>query len=239
MRILCLSDLHFEIYRHTADKFIRKLSTPADVLVLAGDIVGGWQAPTLLKLFCQKYKHVIYVHGNHEFYSLNRPTVLQFMEQAVRGNPNLHWLDCNSIEIDGVKFHGTPLWFKEAPLAPKHLMNDFTKIQDFESWVYEENHRAVEFLTEAVQPGDVVVTHYLPCKASLHPKYEAWSALDPFFLCDIEGLIQVSKPALWFHGHTHSSFDYQIHDTRVIANPRGYGRENIAEFRTDKVVDFP
>lgn len=239
MDILCLSDLHFEIYRHTADKFIRKLRTPADVLILAGDICGGWQAPTFLGMFCQKYKHVVYVHGNHEFYRMDRPSVLQFTEQAVRENPNLHWLDCTSVEIDGVKFHGTPLWFKEAPLAPKHHMADFTDIADFESWVYSENRRAVDFLTEAVQPGDVVVTHHLPCKASLHPRYASMAALDPYFLCDVEGLIRIAEPALWFHGHTHASFDYEIHKTRVVSNPRGYGRENMADFSTTKIVTIP
>lgn len=239
MRILCLSDLHFEIYAYKADKFFRKLDTKADVLVLAGDICGGWQAPSFLGRFCGMFEDVVYVFGNHEFYRMDRPTVLQFMEQAVKENPNLHWLDCNTVTIKGHRFHGTPLWFKEAPLAPKHGMNDFTKIADFESWVYSENQRAVDFLSDAVEPGDIVVTHYLPCKASLHPKYAAWSALDPFFLCDVEGLIRVSKPALWFHGHTHASFDYVLHETRVVTNPRGYGRENMAEFRTDKVVDFP
>jgi hypothetical protein len=28
--------------------------------------------------------------------------------------------------------------------------------------------------------------------------------------------------SLWIHGHTHTSFDYEINGTRVVCNPRGY-----------------
>jgi Icc-related predicted phosphoesterase len=31
---------------------------------------------------------------------------------------------------------------------------------------------------------------------------------------------------LWIHGHIHDSSDYRVGDTRVIANPHGYGAEN-------------
>lgn len=27
---------------------------------------------------------------------------------------------------------------------------------------------------------------------------------------------------LWFHGHVHNSFDYNIGGTRVLTNPKGY-----------------
>ncbi|MCY1554175.1 hypothetical protein D9M68_907290 [compost metagenome] len=29
-------------------------------------------------------------------------------------------------------------------------------------------------------------------------------------------------PSLWFHGHTHDSFDYRVGTCRVVCNPRGY-----------------
>jgi hypothetical protein len=35
-------------------------------------------------------------------------------------------------------------------------------------------------------------------------------------------LIDVGRPALWLHGHVHHSLDYQLFDTRVVCNPRGY-----------------
>lgn len=238
MDILLLSDLHFEMRRHNVDQFFSKLTASADVLVLAGDVCAGWQIPTILGAFCHRFDRVLYVHGNHEFYGSDRDKVLGFTKQAVQENPNLSWLDCNSVQIDGRWFHGAPMWFKEAPLAPKWQMNDFTEIQAFESWVYAENSRAVRYLSDHVEVGDVVVTHYLPSTKSHHPKYARFRVLDPFFITDVEGLIQVSQPALWLHGHTHASLDYAIGDTRVVSNPHGYGREN-DEFDYSKVIRLP
>ena len=28
----------------------------------------------------------------------------------------------------------------------------------------------------------------------------------------------------WVHGHTHSTFDYEIEGTKVVCNPRGYSK---------------
>jgi Icc-related predicted phosphoesterase len=235
MDVLCLSDLHFELHRDGGAEFLSLLNTRADVLILAGDICGGWMVPWVMERFCKKYDHVIYVHGNHEFYRCPRPEVLRFTKEACKKNKNLHWLDCNSIEIDRVVFHGTPLWFKESPLAPKHAIGDWARIKDYDSWVYEENRRALQFLTENVQKGDVVVTHHLPTQKSVAPQFEK-SVLNPFFVCDVEGLIRVQEPVVWFHGHTHASLDYEIESTRIVCNPHGYGVENIHAFDLTKVV---
>ena len=51
----------------------------------------------------------------------------------------------------------------------------------------------------------------------------AGSRLNPCFYSDLPDSFFQSA-ALWVHGHTHSSSDYQHHRTRVVANPRGYGR---------------
>ena len=32
---------------------------------------------------------------------------------------------------------------------------------------------------------------------------------------------------LWCHGHIHSSVDYELGNARIIANPLGYGNENV------------
>jgi Icc-related predicted phosphoesterase len=114
-------------------------------------------------------------------------------------------------------------------------LDDFSKIKDYESWVYSENWKAIDFLAENLGSGDVVVTHHLPSRKSVHPKYER-SPLNSFFLCDVEPLIADRQPALWIHGHTHSSSDYQIGATRVVCNPAGYGRENSEDFDPGKIV---
>jgi hypothetical protein len=65
-----------------------------------------------------------------------------------------------------------------------------------------------------------VVTHHLPLRQSIHPKY-AGSELNPSFASELSDLM--GPPAsMWIHGHTHESFDYIVKGTRIVCNPRGY-----------------
>lgn len=79
----------------------------------------------------------------------------------------------------------------------------------------------------------VVVTHHAPHRRSLAAKYRSdWvtpafvSALPAEFFAGtttyVLGEGQRSGPNLWVHGHTHTSFDYDVSGCRVVSNPRGY-----------------
>ncbi|MDX8482282.1 hypothetical protein RFN28_28060 [Mesorhizobium sp. VK24D] len=52
--------------------------------------------------------------------------------------------------------------------------------------------------------------------------------LNAAYASDLSALIEAGRPALWLHGHTHDSCDYQVGNTRVVCNPRGYEDENAA-----------
>jgi len=133
------------------------------------------------------------------------------------------------VVIDGVRFGGTTLWFPDDPENEHfaHLLNDFSQIRGFRRWVYEDNARAVQFLEARAASLDVVVTHHLPARGSLHPWY-ADSPLNRFFLCDVGAILAEAQPQLWIHGHTHGSCDYLLGQTRVLCNPAGYNRENVS-----------
>lgn len=66
-----------------------------------------------------------------------------------------------------------------------------------------------------------MVTHHLPSKQSIKPCFEG-DPLNRFFLCDVDDLIERGGPALWVHGHTHSSIDARVGGTRIVCNPLGY-----------------
>lgn len=243
MKILVLSDLHLEFHADHGRSFIDCLPTgdKVDVCVLAGDITVGEGIPNALKQFCDRYEQVIFTFGNHEFYNSNRNSVISWTLDAVAANSNLTWLDCDTKVIGGKRFVGTPMWFRDAPDNKRwtDCMNDFQVIEGFADWVYKENERALKYLEKNVQKGDIVVTHYLPSWKSVAPQFKD-SNLNRFFVCDVEPLIRKKKPALFTHGHTHSSFDYLIGKTRVVANPFGYARyEENAKFLFDKIVEVP
>lgn len=69
----------------------------------------------------------------------------------------------------------------------------------------------------------VVIGHHAPSKTSIHPRYQnddlmngAYASSLDFFIDDHPQIV------LWVHGHTHETFDYEIGNTRIFCNPRGY-----------------
>ena len=66
------------------------------------------------------------------------------------------------------------------------------------------------------------MTHFAPHPKSIAPLYQGHPA-NPGFIVDLDRLM--GKAELWIHGHTHTAFDYHMHGTRVVCNPRGYPKE--------------
>lgn len=73
----------------------------------------------------------------------------------------------------------------------------------------------------------VVITHHAPSARSVHSQYK-YSLDNAAFASSMDGTVALAD--LWIHGHTHTSFDYEIeredgHKARVVCNPRGYADE--------------
>jgi len=234
MKFRVMSDLHFEQHRDAGKSFIES-SQPddIDVLILAGDICSGYDIFPAIKQFAKKYKHVIHVHGNHEFWNCPREIVQGNSIKLHEEFPNYHWLENDQVEIDGVKFAGSTLFFKEPEeMGPEHFMwSDFVSIPNFREWVYSANKESRKFLEGLAKP-DVIITHYLPTYMSVHNNFIG-NKLNCFFVCEMEDIIYDSKPKFWIHGHTHNSADYVLHKTRIVCNPFG-GIMNLNHEYNDK-----
>jgi predicted phosphodiesterase len=72
MKLQILSDLHLEMHADGGSGLIRELDPAGvDVLVLAGDITMARRYADLERVFkplAKKYRHILYVPGNHEYY---------------------------------------------------------------------------------------------------------------------------------------------------------------------------
>jgi len=94
-------------------------------------------------------------------------------------------------------------------------------------------------LAEPFPGSTVVITHHAPCMGSMASRY-AGDWLSPAFVSDLPAEF-FSVPTLWVHGHTHTSFDYQVGRCRVVCNPRGYQLTNKAFenplFEPDLVIE--
>jgi predicted phosphodiesterase len=242
LKLHIMSDLHLEFHGDDGEEFVKRLNPEGvDALVLAGDIVSlrfYHEAEVRLKQFCDKYKHVFYVPGNHEYYRCFPEASAKLLKALPLNIPNLYILEPGNVKVlDGQRFIGGTMWFRNDADNIKYqsLLNDFYQIKKFVPWVYEQNALFCGWIGKSCQPGDIVISHHMPSPKSVHPRWVG-SALNRFFLCDMELYIQSKKPKLWIHGHTHDPFDYSLEGCRVVCNPLGYPGENV-HFDDRKIVE--
>ncbi len=242
MKIQLISDIHLEFGRR-----IDIQNAGADVLVLAGDICMANKIEEYKSFFkecAEKFNSVVYVMGNHEHYKHTFNDTADVIRKAVADLPNFHFLDNESVVIDGVKFIGTTLWTDmndKCPLTMDYLrkgMSDyhvivyrngdgnFFKFKPQTSFM--EHCIARSFIDRETKDGPcVVVTHHAPSFQSIHETYKNEQFMNGGFASDLEDMIHIATDniKLWCHGHMHNDFDYMVGDTRVVCNPVGYPGE--------------
>jgi len=243
MRLRLFSDTHLEFHPDGGVAFIESLDVRGvDVLVLAGDIAVGADIPRALSLFCARFRdaQIVYVPGNHDYFGCTRDELDGYCAAARATNPNLHTLNCEMVQLGERRFLGAPLWFepRDTEDAWKRRMPDFREIEDLETWVYKENAKARSFFRESLKPGDIAVTHHLPTHDSVPDRF--WdSPMNDFFVSPLDDIIEQGRPALWLHGHTHDTVDYDHGETRIVCNPRGYAPSGInRDFDADLIVEI-
>jgi len=269
MKLLLLSDLHLELSALQLPPSLDfDVALLAGDIVWPGRRLPEWvsSSPVL-----RRARAVVAVSGNHEYFDSPMQPTAAAMQQAAATltAPPLHLLDASEVRIDGVRFLGCTLWTDfelridtaNGPISDRErgmataarAMADYRTIAWCEGaaaprpltpWDTLRLHRQQRQwlqrrLAEPFDGATVVVTHHGPHRGSLAPRFAAdW--VSSAYLSELpESFFEV--PALWVHGHTHSSHDYRVGRCRVVCNPRGYQTaamplpENPA-FRADRVV---
>lgn len=237
MKIKLWSDIHLEF---------PKSSVPierdgADVLVLAGDICVAREMPNFVPFFekcAEVFPSVIYIAGNHEYYNGNWARTYDIMREDLSHLPNIHVLDSDSVLIGDTWFWAGTMWtdcngMDEATmLFLADSMNDYRLVSKdgdiLRPYDTVKEHLAQRtglemFLADHIGDKVVVVTHHAPSKKSHHPRYKSDVLMNGGYSTDLTYLMAAYPSIkLWVHGHTHDSFDYVEHSTRIVANPAGY-----------------
>jgi predicted phosphodiesterase len=236
MRIQIASDLHLEMLHRSFPSYNPIEPSPtADVLILAGDIASVADA---VDAFADWPVPVIYVHGNHEAYGQQYDEVPGVIRARAAGTV-VRYLERDAAVIGNVRFLGCCLWADYDLYGDRTLgmekaslyMLDHQTIRSGVSTRFlpedalAEHEKSLAWLQEQLAtPFDgrtVVVTHHGVAPLSIHPKYGDDPA-NAAFASDLRHLLPGAD--VWIHGHVHSSFDYQVGNARIIANPRGYAR---------------
>lgn len=202
----------------------------------------------LLGRCSRDWEQVYLVLGNHEHYGgVWQQHAKQNMQWLLEPYENIALLDNSAHHYGGHLFLGTTLWTSvndEDPIS-QHLVE--RALTDYKQIYIEDrvgslrrlrvedtlqaHHNSVAWLWETLEQHPktptVVITHHAPSFHSVAQEYKHEHHLNGGFASDLSNLI-LDNPQiqLWAHGHMHNSSDYQIGNTRVVCNPKGYYREN-------------
>lgn len=247
MKFLLMSDLHME----AGAKGFRPdpIADEKDVnLFLAGDICEIDKLNTIIPFLIDmsvRFKNVVYVPGNHEFYHGHIHLAVDKLKNAINDAKdnmnnylyNVHFLNNDSVNIDGYNVIGSTLWTNmnnHNPMAmwdAENGLNDYRliKISGYRKLravdTYNEHVKCIRYLEKKLSDlagqKNIVITHHAPSHLSIAPEYIG-DRLNPAYISELSEFVDKHKPILWCHGHVHNSFDYMLYDTRVLCNPRGY-----------------
>ena len=260
MQIELISDIHIDFWINPKEntqkqttlikEFVKNILKPTsnETLVIAGDL-GHYnnQNLLLLKELQNYYRYIIITWGNHDLYLVSKRQEklyktsfarLESFKKALLEYENIFFLDGDYLELEGVKFWGSGLWYE----VPKHLMQDWFTISndgvfikedkifysDFDSFgrqkIYKFNpnklyQKELEKL-EKVKDIDIIITHIPPLFIGDKNKVE-----DYFYYSNAKAFIEKLQAKYWLFGHYHKGYNNRYKTTQLLASPLGYKNE--------------
>lgn len=242
-RLQIISDLHLE-HRSNTVHYEDFIKPSADILALLGDIGSPNDAELedFIAWCSQHFKYVLYVPGNHEYYSNDgEPQYLlhEKLHMICQNFMNVHLLDNKMFELNDVVFIGSTLWSDIPPSKDEFLakyMNDFRLIFVAPHQRMKPHHTRIEFVknkafienTIAEYQGKnkkiVVLTHHAPSlegtSAPIHNTSDSRYAFASKLSCHHAP----NAIRLWCCGHTHYNFHHFKEGYELISNQVGYGK---------------
>jgi predicted MPP superfamily phosphohydrolase len=250
------SDVHYEHTQYLSDMWEPPhLDTDNNtILILAGDLCTGKLSLDVIQLYSNRFKQVLIVLGNHDYYLQNIHTFAEEYAQACNERfANVTLLHSTTFEIGDYVFVGDTFWtnmkegdakvIRDAHLVMQpdfaYILKDvifdeetftqrITKITS-DVWL-NAHHRQFDYINHVVQNSKdkkvIVVTHHAPSLKSVAEKYKRYGDSNYYFGSDCDDFMHYNPQIkYWIHGHMHNKSDYLIGNTRVLANPKGYPNE--------------
>tara|TARA_R110002050_G_scaffold57423_5_gene129132 strand:+ start:37180 stop:37842 length:663 start_codon:yes stop_codon:yes gene_type:complete len=188
-------------------------------------------------------KPVIYISGNHEFYHHDYDVLLSEIRVISERHENVHFLECDELMLDGVRFLGTTFWTDYWGNGTTNKMRNMAELQQFfpDHRLIKKDNKAFKTsdafmihlqskawlnakLDESFDGKTVVVTHHGPSLCCQHPFFDD-NEIAAGFLSNCDAL--VAKADVWIYGHTHPNIDIKIGNCRLVSNQVGYPNEKL------------
>jgi len=244
------SDLHIEYKNNSVPNPLDFVTPVSDILVLAGDIGSFYKPEQLsefLKLLCVHFHTVLYIPGNHEFYTFPdiKPEHIDVLIGRLRSIEksicNLHVLNSSSVRIDNICISGCTLWSKPEISLPKYIV----RIHGMNTQMYSYKHNCdlnyIKNMSQYCKDNGfqhVVVTHHCPTFTALNGTKKRKRLLS-LYASDLDNFLTSSNVHTWICGHVHKNFDFITQGgTRVVGNQKGKPKDNIMDFSKEFVIKF-
>jgi predicted phosphodiesterase len=248
MKIAYASDLHFEF-----EPLILEEIESADVLVLAGDIlnVSKFKRYTesnrtvdtdgitnFFDAVTSKFKHVLMVMGNHEYYGSYINEAVTTLRELLPYK-NFHILDGEYIVIDNNLFVGGTLWTDYNNEDPFTLMRAPTLINDYRviyngdtritvADILERHKHFVKWVEQVDKSGydnNILITHHSPSRKTTADHYKHDNTMNGLFGSNLDYLLTNFDYAIF--GHQHDPKTPIVNECMLLNNSRGYPFESM------------
>lgn len=244
-----VSDLHIEYNTEEVPDPLTLITPAADILILAGDIGSFYkynQLKTFLINLCPHFKVVIYVPGNHEYYTMKGYSpqkmnhLLQKFIQMEESINNLYVLNRSSVQIDDVCIVGCTLWSNPEVSIPKFIV----RVPGLNTRGYIQKHEGdlayIEKMIGYCQKKGVklmVVSHHCPTYSVITTSKKLKDKYISLYASHLDHLLTNEKVHTWVAGHIHINFDL-ITDggTRLVGNQRGKPKDKITDYNKSFVI---
>lgn len=249
MKIYYASDIHSEYFK---EMDIPKLDIDPQVIVLAGDIGVADQTLDYIAALADTFVRadIVWIAGNHEFYGVDIDAQLYDFRKFSAVHPRIHFLENDSLVLQGITFLGCTLWtdfsvlgdtMQQACLKNSLCLADFFYIhtrtgkfsaQDAKAR-FEQSYAWLESeLIQCDANKTVVITHFPPCREARHGEIPE-NFLAAYFQANAKKLIDLYQPRYWIYGHNHWSDQFHLGATLLTSNQLGYSRELSVQERFD------
>lgn len=201
--------------------------------------------PCWMELLARRFKYVVFVLGNHDYWGTNllyEPTKTR-EALVILGMPNVFFLERSTVVLDQVKFTGGTLWTdynRHDPMilhdatfcmaSDHHYIKfgpSYSHVKAMQLYEIHENTKRYIFQNaKRDEPGQkvVVVTHMAPSGRSVSPLHKNEYKSNFYYYSSMEKRILAEGGDIdfWMHGHMHCHNNYPIGNVRVLSNARGY-----------------
>lgn len=244
MKINYISDIHVEFYKDNFNP-LEKFKITGDVLVIAGDLSIGKKVIPILQSLAENNpeKNIVYIPGNHEFYSRKFIPVKTIVDQIKENvtNENVFVLYRDIAIMDGVNFIGCVGWpdGSNGPISSWEYAqyNDFHQIHGFSSNCQKWGRADTIFLKNSLKKlknqKNVVISHFLPVNELISKKFRG-DYLNPCFANNWIRWINELEVEHWIYGHSHENIEKKIMNTNFYSNQLGYAHVQNNNFDDQK-----